>query len=103
MSQRENNGNTTTLVVLPQSVWEGVQNDLQEMKELLKVKSADEISSQWVESTQARKELGVSAKTWQTYRDRRIIPFSQVGRKIYVRRSDLQKFMEEHYITSRNK
>ena len=91
---------TMAMVMLPQSEWEDVKNDLQEMKELLKVKSADEISSQWVESTQVRKELGVSPKTWQNYRDRRIIPFSQVGRKIYVRRSDLQEFMEKHYISS---
>ncbi|WP_368180309.1 helix-turn-helix domain-containing protein [Bacteroides caccae] len=51
-----------------------------------------------MESTQVRKRLGISAKTWQTYRDERRIPFSQFGRKIYVKRADLEKFMEDHYI-----
>jgi excisionase family DNA binding protein len=45
--------------------------------------------------------LGVSAKTWQTYRDERRIPFSQFGRKIYVKRADLEAFMEKHYINSK--
>ena len=95
--------NATTLVMLPEEVWESVQTDLKELKEMLREKSDNEIGGQWIESSEARKMLGVSGKTWQTYRDRRIIPFSQVGRKIYVRRSDLQKFMEEHYIASNNK
>ena len=89
----------TTMVLIPQSVWEGVQNDLNEVKQLLRGKTAEEATKEWIESTDARKMLGVSPKTWQTYRDRRIIPFSQVGRKIYVRRSDLQSFMEQHQIT----
>lgn len=101
MGTKGNEASTMAMVMLPQSVWEGVQNDLQEVKKLLKVKSADEVNKQWVESTEARKMLGVSQKTWQTYRDKRIIPFSQVGRKIYVRRSDLQKFMESHYICAK--
>ena len=64
-------------------------------------KTEEEINSQWVESTVARKLLGVSQKTWQTYRDERRIPFSQFGRKIYVKRADLETFMESHYITAR--
>ena len=95
-----NTNTTTTMVLLPQEVWEEMKNDLQETKEMLRIKSAEETGSQWIESAEARKMLGVSAKTWQTYRDRRIIPFSQVGRKIYVRSSDLQDFMEEHLISS---
>ncbi len=90
-----------SMVMLPESVWEGVKNDLQEMKEMLRVKTEEEVNRQWVESSEARKLLGVSPKTWQTYRDKRIIPFSQVGRKIFVRRADIESFMETHYISSK--
>ena len=92
---------TTTMVMLPQTEWEGVKSDLQELKELVRAKSSEELNSQWIESTQARQLLGVSQKTWQGYRDRRIIPFTQVGRKIYVKRADLNKFMQDHYINSK--
>ena len=101
MEIQSNQASTMAMVVLPQSVWEGVTNDLQQLKEMLQSRNAEEVGKQWVESTEARKMLGVSQKTWQNYRDKRIIPFSQVGRKIYVRRADLQAFMESHYITSK--
>ncbi len=92
---------TTTMVMLPQTEWEGMKSDLQELKELVRAKSDEELNSQWIESIQARQMLGVSQKTWQGYRDRRIIPFTQVGRKIYVKRADLNKFMQDHYINSK--
>ena len=98
-------GNITTqtaaeslaMVVLPKTAWEGVVAEIQELKNILQKKSEEEVNNQWIESTQARK----SPKTWQTYRDERRIPFSQFGRKIYVKRADLEAFMESHYIQSR--
>lgn len=91
----------TTMVMLPKSVWEEMCANIQEMKEMLREKTTDEMNGQWVESSEARKMLGVSAKTWQSYRDKRIIPFSQVGRKIYVRRKDLEDFLNKHNINNK--
>ena len=91
---------TMAMVVLPQSVWEGMKSDIQDMKELLIKRNKEEAGNEWIESIEARKMLGVSPKTWQTYRDRRIIPFAQIGRKILVKKSDLEAFMQEHYIQS---
>lgn len=91
------------LIVLPQKVWENITTTLSRVENLLQKKSEEEVSNQWIESAQVRKILGVSAKTWQTYRDERRIPFSQFGRKIYVKKSDLESFMQEHYISARNK
>ena len=54
---------------------------------------------EWLTSEEARKILGVSPKTWQNYRDRGIIPFSQTGRKIYVLRSDLNNYLKSHRIS----
>ena len=56
---------------------------------------------EWLSSEQARQILGVSPKTWQNYRDRGIIPFSQTGRKIYVLRSDLDNYLKSHRIARR--
>lgn len=89
------------MVVLPKAAWEAVTSELREIKNLFQKKSEEEVNNQWIESVEARKLLGVSAKTWQTYRDERRIPFSQFGRKIYVKRADLENFMKKHYINSR--
>ena len=101
------NNNTTPVaippvVVLPESEWKGIKDLLLEVKDTLQTKSDTEINSQWIESNEARKMLGVSAKTWQDYRDKRVIPFSQFGRKIYVRRADIEAFMQQHYISAKN-
>lgn len=90
------------MVVLPQDAWEGITSEIKSLKAILQSKSEDEVNGKWIESAEARKLLGVSQKTWQTYRDTRKIPFSQFGRKIYVKRSDLEAFMENHYVSSKN-
>ena len=97
----QNQASTMAMVVLPQLVWEGVKADIQDMKELLTKESTEEAGNEWIESKVARRMLGVSPKTWQTYRDRRIIPFAQIGRKILVKKSDLEAFMQKHYISSK--
>lgn len=90
------------LAVVPQTWLDTLLIKVQSMETLLQKKN-EEVSNQWIESAQVRKMLGISAKTWQTYRDERRIPFSQFGRKIYVKQSDLESFMQEHYINARNK
>ena len=59
--------------------------------------SADE----YLTSKQVCEELGISSRQFQKYRDERRIAFSQFGRKIYVRRSDLNDFIASHRISSR--
>lgn len=90
-----------SFVVLPESEWNGIKDLLQEVKDTLQAKSETEINAMWVESTEARKILGVSAKTWQDYRDKRVIPFSQYGRKIYVRRADIEAFLQKHFVKAK--
>jgi len=88
------------MAVIPQSFLNDLKKELGEVKSILQKKSEEEINSQWIDSVKAKKLLGVSQKTWQTYRDKRVIPFSQFGSKIYVKRADLDKFMQDHYIES---
>lgn len=85
-------------VLLPQSVLDEMKASIREVKDLLQGKAKQEEESQWLESESARKLLGVSQKTWQTYRDSRAIPFSQFGRKIYVKKADIEAFLQSHII-----
>ena len=90
-----------TMILLPQSALEGLNRKIDELATLVVNRNHSEKMSEWIESGEARRMLGVSQKTWQTYRDNRIIPFSQFGRKIYVRKADLEAFMQAHYITAK--
>lgn len=86
------------MAVIPEAFLSKLAEGLEEVKNLLSEKTEEEMKSQWVESGEARKILGISQKTWQTYRDKRLIPFSQFGRKIYVKRADLEAFLERNRI-----
>lgn len=89
------------MVMLPQSEWEAIKGKLEEVASLVVNRNVDEANSEWIESSEARKKLGVSQTTWQNLRDERKIPFSQFGRKIYVKKADLQAFMEAHYVNTK--
>lgn len=56
---------------------------------------------EYLTSKEVCEELGISSRQFQKYRDERRIAFSQFGRKIYVRRSDLNAFIASHRIPSR--
>lgn len=89
---------STLLFVVPEEEWRNLHDTLEQIMDLIARRNADDAKSEWIESEDARKILGVSPKTWQNYRDKRIIPFSQIGRKIYVNRADLDAFLRSHRI-----
>lgn len=87
-----------TMIMVPEEEWRNLHDTLEQIIDLITRRNADDSNSEWIESEDARKILGVSPKTWQNYRDRRIIPFSQIGRKIYVNRADLDAFLCKHRV-----
>lgn len=89
------------MAVVPQSFLDKLEEKIENLENILRDKSESEQNSQWIISTEIPKILGVSQKTWQTYRDKRLIPFSQIGSKIFVKREDLENFMNSHYIKSK--
>ena len=97
----QSNETSLQMAVVPQSFIDNVEQKLETLEKILRDKNEKEINSQWIESVKIPKILGISQKTWQTYRDKRLIPFSQIGAKIFVKRADLEKFMESHYIESK--
>lgn len=86
------------MVVLPQETLDEIMDVVRRVADNQGAKSAAK-DDEWLTSEEARKILGVSPKTWQNYRDRGIIPFSQTGRKIYVLRSDLDNYLKSHRIS----
>lgn len=90
-----------TMIMVPEEEWRNLHDTLEQIIDLITRRNADDSGSEWIESEDARKILGVSPKTWQNYRDQRIIPFSQIGRKIYVNRADLDTYLRKHRISVR--
>lgn len=92
---------STTMIMVPEEEWRNLHDTLEQIIDLITRRNADDSNREWIESDEACKLLGLSTKTWQNYRDQRLIPFSQIGRKIYVNRDDLDTFLRSHRINSR--
>jgi excisionase family DNA binding protein len=62
----------------------------------------ENVVNKWISSDEVCHLLMISKRTLQTYRDRGILSFAQVGRKIYYKASDIDAYLEAHYIKSRS-
>jgi excisionase family DNA binding protein len=57
----------------------------------------------WLDIQEVCVLLKVSKRTLQAYRDKKILPFSQISGKIYFKASDIEEHLEHHYIKANNK
>ena len=48
----------------------------------------------WMDGADVCEKLGISKRTLQTYRDRGLLPYSQINHKIYYRTEDVEAFVE---------
>ena len=56
------------------------------------------INSEWVENSELAEILGLSKRQLQGYRERGVLGFSTIGRKIYYRRAEVEKLIKNNTI-----
>jgi len=56
-------------------------------------------NDQWLDNEDVCKLLRVTKRTLQNYRDNFVLPYSQIGKKILYKASDVQKVLEKNYIS----
>ena len=93
-----NNTQPPLMLLIPQEEWQSLHEKLDRLTDMVEKTQKGSSNCDWLESEEARKLLGISPKTWQNYRDQRLIPFSQIGRKIYVNQADIDNFLLRHRI-----
>ena len=71
---------------------------------LLETKPKEQhLSERWLDIQEACQVLKISKRTLQAYRDNKILPFSQIGGKIYFRANDIEEHLNRHYNKPSNK
>ena len=55
------------------------------------------LNQQWLDLQETCRQLKISKRTLQFYRDKGILPYSQIGGKIYFRASDIEEHLKRHY------
>ena len=93
-------GNTTLAVIEVKELQQLTEQNRRIEEKLSRIEQKD-LSETYIPSVRIPKLLNISPKTWQTWRDRRYFKFIQFGSKIWVKRSDLEAFLESNYITSK--
>jgi len=83
-------------VILKQEEYSELINSIKEIKSKLyeKPKSA---TDDFIENEGFLELMKISRRTAQTWRDEGIISFSQQGKKIYYRNSDIKIFLDANY------
>ncbi len=86
------------LQLIPHDDLQEIRQDQKRILELLQKQPDEQFKLRWIESKKVPPLLGISNRTWQSWRDKRLIPFSQFGAKIYVRLDDINSLLESHKI-----
>ena len=55
------------------------------------------LSERWLNSEEVAELLSVSMRTLQEIRGRAELPFSQVGKKMYYKATDVESYLERNY------
>lgn len=89
------------MVVIPQQTLDDLVSEVRQVKELLTNQKVADACTEWIEASEAHKMLGVSPKTFKRYTERKKIAFSQIGRKVYIKRAELNAWIESNNIEKR--
>jgi excisionase family DNA binding protein len=82
------------VVLIAQEDLQSILNDLKDIKELLK--GAASVDNEILSNSEVCGLLHVSNRTLQNYRDKGMIQFSQVGRKINYTKTDIREFLKKN-------
>jgi hypothetical protein len=63
-----------------------------------KLKKIQSVKDVFLDNQEFLQVMNISKRTAQTWRDNRIIAYSQVGAKIYYRVSDIEELLNKNYI-----
>ena len=82
-------------VPMSKSQFEAVQKALDEIKESMEKLTSP--SEHFIDNQAFMNLMKISSRTAQTWRDEGMIGYSQHGKKIYYRMSDIDRFLDAQY------
>ena len=89
-------------IAIDKSTYDDMLNGIKKtIKEIQSIAEVHNIQSDWVENGELAEMLGISKRQLQGYRERGLIGYSYIGRKIYYRRQDIDKLILLHTINNK--
>lgn len=89
-------------IAIDKSTYDDMLNGIKKtFKEIQSLAEVHNIQPDWVENGVLAEMLGISKRRLQGYRERGLIGYSYIGRKIYYRRQDIDKLILLHTINNK--
>lgn len=88
-------------LALEKGAYEIVEEKISQLKkrvEELYPTDKSELKEGWIENAELSRRLNISLRTLQTYRERGVIGFSTIGRKIYYKTDDIEKLIARSHM-----
>ena len=92
------------VITIESEAFQKIVNQLESIQQKLnKEKATTPLSDIWMDNQDVCELLHVSKRTLQHYRDSGLIPYSQIGAKIYYKASDIDLFLNANYVEQSKK
>lgn len=92
-----------SLITIESEAFQRLMKKMEEIESKLDLQKAPmPLSEKWLDNQDACQLLHVSKRTLQSYRDLGVLPFSQIGSKIYYRAADIEEHLKNHYKSNSN-
>lgn len=92
-----------SLITIESEAFQRLMKKMEEIESKLDLqKEKTPLSEKWLDNQDVCQLLHVSKRTLQHYRDTGIIPYSQIGSKIYYRATDIEEHLKNHYKSNSN-
>lgn len=59
--------------------------------------------AEWMDNSDVMRALNISQRTLQTLRSNGMLPYSQIGGKLYYRRADIETLLDSNYVAQKEK
>lgn len=86
------------VITIQSELWESLNKKIETIQEKVEQEKREAWENEWVDNEAFLKRLNISRKTGQSYRDARLIKFSQIGNKIFYRNKDIEDFLLMHQV-----
>jgi hypothetical protein len=86
------------VITIEAKAYKEIIDEIKGIKDLLKEKDiSNPLSERWLVNEDLCKTLKISKRLLQSYRDKKLIPYSKISGKIYYRAKDIDNWIQKHY------
>lgn len=91
------------IILIDSKAWEKMYERFVYFMRMLNAKLGENVENgtgEWLDNTDVCGILDVGKRTLQNYRDKGLLPYSQINYRVYYKAEDIRAFIESHMVKS---